>query len=410
MTIPVKIGSRLYLSRPALDDLIQALRRRGYSVLGPRMVDGAISLGPIESAAQLPQGLSDQQDGGSYRVVEGDPELVFQYVVGPDGPKRYLFPANLRLFEFHVEQDNFVLDVGPPQVPKLAMLGVRACELAAIEVQDRVFGMDDPRMFRCESEPWYTQIRQETLLIAVNCVRPSGTCFCASWGTGPEATKGFDLALTELRDGFLVHVGSKRGATLAEELPVREPTEAELELAADQAGARPGPHGPAARYGGAEGTARRGHRVPGMGRGGPALPLVRQLHDGLPYLLLLHGHRHDQSGSHERGCPDPAVGIVLYASVHVHDFRAGAEHDPRPLPALAAAQTGDLVGAIRLQRLRGLRTLHHLVSGGHRSDRGSAAPPPTEPCPRRPRTRFARRRSGPWPSQPLTRARNRSAG
>ena len=173
MTTSLKIASRLYLARSALDDLIQTLHKQGYSVLGPRVVDGAISLQPIESATQLPKGLSDQQDGGSYRVVEGEPELTFEYVVGPDGPKRYLFPANLRLFEFHVETDNFVLDAGPPQVPKLAMLGVRACELAALEVHDRVFGMDDPRMFRCESEPWYTQIRQEALLVAVNCTRHS---------------------------------------------------------------------------------------------------------------------------------------------------------------------------------------------------------------------------------------------
>jgi ferredoxin len=231
MTPTVKIGSRLYLARAALDDLVQLLRRQGYTVLGPRLDDGAISLSPIDSAAQLPKGLSDRQDGGSYQVVEGEPDLSFQYVVGPDGPKRYLFPSNLKLFQFHVEGDNFVLDVGPPQVPKLAMLGVRACELAAIEVQDRVFGMDDPRMFRCETEPWYTQVRQEALLVAVNCTRPSGNCFCASWGTGPKATKGFDLALTELRDGFLVEVGSKRGSVLLEELPVREPTEAEVELA-----------------------------------------------------------------------------------------------------------------------------------------------------------------------------------
>ena len=64
MTTPWKIGSRLYLARSALDDLIQALRRQGYSVLGPRLADGAISLLPIESAAQLPQGLSDEQEGG----------------------------------------------------------------------------------------------------------------------------------------------------------------------------------------------------------------------------------------------------------------------------------------------------------------------------------------------------------
>ncbi len=231
MAITAKVGGRFYLARAALDDLIQVLRRQGYCVLGPRLVDGTISLQPIESAAQLPAGLADEQDGGSYRVVEGDPGLTFQFVVGPDGPKRYLFAPHLRLFEFHVEADNFVLDVGPPQVPKLAMLGVRACELAAIDVQDRVFGLGDPQRFRCETEPWYTQIRQEALLIAVNCTQPSGTCFCSAWGTGPQATHGFDLALTELRDGFLIEVGSRRGAALVEQLPVREPTQAEEELA-----------------------------------------------------------------------------------------------------------------------------------------------------------------------------------
>ena len=343
-------------------------------------------------------------------LVEGEPDLTFQFVVGPDGPKRYLFPANLRLFEFHVEADNFVLDVGPPQVPKLAMLGVRACELAAIEVQDRVFGMDDPRMFRCESEPWYTQIRHESLLIAVNCTRPSGTCFCAAWGTGPEATKGFDLALTELRDGFLVHVGSKRGAALVEELPVREPTLAEVELAAiklERARDRMGRQLDTDR---AEGTARPEHRVPGMGRRRPPLPVVRQLHDGLPDLFLLHRQRHDRPGGHEGGRPDSAVGVVLHAPVHLHDFRARAEHDPRPLPALAAAQAGYLVGAIRMQRLRGLRALHHVVPRGHRSDRRGPAPPRAKSCPRRSRTGPAERRSRPWPSPSLRRVRNRFAG
>ena len=84
-----------------------------------------------------------------------------------------------------------------------------------------------------------------------------------------------------------------------------------------------------------------------MGRGGPPLPLLRQLHDGLPHLLLLHGQRHDRPGGHERGRPHPAVGVVLHAPIHLHDFRAGAKHDPRPLPPLAAAQGFDLVGAIR---------------------------------------------------------------
>jgi ferredoxin len=222
---------RLFLPRGALQDLIALLRGQGYTVLGPTVLNQAVSLRPIESAEQLPRGLRDEQDGGQYRLVPGDPALAFEYVVGPDGPKSYLFPSQLRLFAYHVEGEAFVPDEGSPQPPKLAMLGVRPCELAAIAVQDRVFGVDKPGTFRCESETWYAEVRRQALLLAVNCTRPSGTCFCASWGTGPKATAGFDLALTEMRTGFVVDVGSDRGAALMKQLDVRPPTEAELELA-----------------------------------------------------------------------------------------------------------------------------------------------------------------------------------
>jgi sulfhydrogenase subunit beta (sulfur reductase) len=227
----IKIGKRLFLPRQALDILISTLLKEGYSVIGPMVNDGAVTLRPIKSAADLPKGIKDDQTGGNYRLVAGEPDLNFEYVVGPQGPKRYLFPSNLELFEFHVEKDRFDLDAGPPQVPKLAFLGIRPCELAAIKVQDIVFGIGDPGVFRCESEPWYTQSRQESLMIAVNCTRPGGTCFCASWGTGPKAADGFDIALTELHEGFVIEVGTKRGEALAEKLPLREPSGAELELA-----------------------------------------------------------------------------------------------------------------------------------------------------------------------------------
>ncbi len=231
MTIPTRVAAEFFLPRDGLDELIGALRGKGYEVLGPRVVRDTVMIRPLESMDQLPRAVSDEQDGDRYRLTDGDPELTFEYVVGPDGPKKYLFPPKLKLFEFHVDEGRFVLDGGPPDVPKPAFLGVRPCELAAIEVQDRVFGVAEPGMFRCESESWYTQAREQAMFIAVNCTRAGGTCFCASWDTGPRATKGFDLALTELRSGFVVEVGSRRGRALVERLPVRGPNATELELA-----------------------------------------------------------------------------------------------------------------------------------------------------------------------------------
>ncbi len=51
-------------------------------------------------------------------------------------------------------------------------------------------------------------------------------CFCTTMGTGPGAEAGFDLALTELSDGFLVRVGSDAGAAIAAALPLSPATDA----------------------------------------------------------------------------------------------------------------------------------------------------------------------------------------
>ena len=94
----------------------------------------------------------------------------------------------------------------------MAFIGVRACELHAIAIQDKVF------VDGAYSDPDYQARREAALFVAVNCGSAGGTCFCTSMGTGPRAESGFDLSLTELLDdghGFLVEIGSARGAEIA---------------------------------------------------------------------------------------------------------------------------------------------------------------------------------------------------
>jgi CheY-like chemotaxis protein/ferredoxin len=223
-------GQRMYLAKTELPSLIGRLQEGGRTLLGPKLTDGVVCFQTIQSAADLASAVQDEQNAGRYSTSPGDPDLYFQYAVGPDGPKRYLFPPVESLFRLHVEGSQFVLDEGPPPPPKLALIGVRPCDLAAMAVLDRVFGSLDQQHFRCELDAYYKQAREDALVVAVNCTRPGGTCFCASMGTGPRATSGFDLSLTELRRGFIVEIGSARGAEILEALPVREPSAAELEL------------------------------------------------------------------------------------------------------------------------------------------------------------------------------------
>jgi ferredoxin len=111
-------------------------------------------------------------------------------------------------------------------VPRYAFLGARSCDLHAIEIQDRTF------LYGPSVDPHYRARREGVFVIAVNCSQAAPTCFCTSMQTGPKAERGFDLALTELPDAFIVEVATPRGADLLAGLPYREATGEELEAAA----------------------------------------------------------------------------------------------------------------------------------------------------------------------------------
>jgi len=219
-------------SSVTIDDpgaLIRALLDDGWRVIGPRLGDGAIVYDEISAPGDLPRGITDVQEGGHYRLHQGRDGRWFDYVVGPQSWKKWLFPARQKLWSAQKGADGFDIEPATEAWPKTAFFGVRACEIAAMEVQDRVF---DNGEF---SDPGYQHRRAQTLIVAVQCARSAATCFCASMNTGPRADTGFDIALTELDDAengaFLVECGSARGAAILERIETRKPKERHLKAA-----------------------------------------------------------------------------------------------------------------------------------------------------------------------------------
>jgi sulfhydrogenase subunit beta (sulfur reductase) len=230
-----------------LGKLIQVISRKGYEVLGPTVRDGAIVYDRMESAEELPVGWTDEQGPGRYRLKRREDQAMFGYAVGPQSWKKYLHPATVqlwaaerqgttfRILNNEIPGDSIPTNQEQPKRPH-AFLGVRACELAAIAVQDRVLLEDKYR------DPIYEERRSRAFVIAVQCTQAAATCFCASMGTGPRARKGFDLALTELIapgvHRFVVETGSERGAEVLAELQTASATDAdrqEAEAAVDGA-------------------------------------------------------------------------------------------------------------------------------------------------------------------------------
>jgi ferredoxin len=226
-TLPA-VGARATLDVSALTSLISLLKSQGYQVVGPTVRDGAVTCDIIEGIEDLPAGWGDEQSPGRYRLKKRGDTALFGHNLGPQGWKRYLHPPELLMFEGSRDGEAFRILGNPPQPAKRAFLGVRPCELVAIERQDRIFQGDR------YVDPGYQARRRNALIIAVNCTQAAGTCFCTSMGTGPRAQAGFDLALTELADRglFIVEVGSGAGADLLAQLPHRDPA-AEETAAAD---------------------------------------------------------------------------------------------------------------------------------------------------------------------------------
>ncbi len=204
---------------PGLQLLIDLLRERGWGVVGPTVLDGVVVHAEIQSVDQLPRGVGDLQEAGSYRLRERDDEKLFGYVAGPQSWKSVLFPARELLWSGHRHGADVSIEPARTDPPQLALLGVRSCDLHAIGVQDTILAR------RAVADQAYVARRKNVFIIAVTCSDPGGTCFCVSMGTGPVPDKGFDLSLTELIDDdghrLLVQPGSDRGEEVLDELTTR---------------------------------------------------------------------------------------------------------------------------------------------------------------------------------------------
>ncbi len=199
-----------------LQEILAALKRGGYQVIGPMVRDEAIVYSEVSSVADLPAGWVDAQDAGTYRLSqEKESRALFDHVVGPHTWKNYLYPPRQKLFRATRKGKSFTVEEAQDEA-RYAFIGVRSCELAAMRIQDKVF--DNGR----HADTGYLARRKAAFVVAVNCGRAGGTCFCSSMNTGPKAKEGYDLALTEIvekdRHIFVAESGSDRGDALLAEV------------------------------------------------------------------------------------------------------------------------------------------------------------------------------------------------
>jgi ferredoxin len=204
-------GSYYFLSVAGLEQLVAVLRDDGYQTIAPVERDASVLWLEIESIGELPLGRREEQQPCSYRISDAD-VAYFGINHGFQSLKSLTFKAKQSLVRFTKDEHGVHFETSAPQAEKIAVIGARACDVSALQIQQKVFESDD------FSDPYFKACREKLLVVAVNCTFAQATCFCASMQTGPQLKDGFDLALTDLADGFLLESGSKTGEAIIQRL------------------------------------------------------------------------------------------------------------------------------------------------------------------------------------------------
>jgi ferredoxin len=210
-----------FLPRSSLSTLFNVLVQAGYKVYGPKVRDGAILFEYLDDLDALPVGVTNDQQPGHYRLDSGESQRLFSWNHGPQGLKPLCFAPREVLWQESTQPYGFKRVL--PEVEPTAVLGVRACDLAALSIQDHHFELE------IRPDPHYLQRRESLLLIGVDCAHSASTCFCASTGDGPALDSGYDIGINELDEGFLVWHLSDKGKAITDQLKLQTPDEAQLE-------------------------------------------------------------------------------------------------------------------------------------------------------------------------------------
>ena len=124
--------STVTLDLQGLQGLLDVLTHMGFTVLGPTVRNGAVVPGRLSSVDDLPRGLGDLQEPGSYRLRRRDDEALFGYAADAVSWKSVLFPSRELIGQAALRR------MGSPSTPLRAE---RTVTLATRRTQFSAFGL-----------------------------------------------------------------------------------------------------------------------------------------------------------------------------------------------------------------------------------------------------------------------------
>jgi formate hydrogenlyase subunit 6/NADH:ubiquinone oxidoreductase subunit I len=183
--------ARYLLSPEALEGILDRFAADG-TLVGPVRRGGDVHFLPVARAA----------------------DVCRDYVNTLVPPKRWFLPTPERLAGYRIRGGRPEPDGGEAAPRELVFFGIRSCDVAGLVQLTRFFSGETLGRPDLADGPFLRR-RERATILSVVCQRPAETCMCVCCEGGPALDAGYDWQFTELTGGWLVEVGSERGAALA---------------------------------------------------------------------------------------------------------------------------------------------------------------------------------------------------
>lgn len=134
-----------------------------------------------------------------YDKIDDFSELILEPTKTVLSIKKLVHPPEFNMFRYDGESYEAELE----NMPRKVVYGVPPCDIHGLLILDDLFTRYYP-------DPYYMKRRERTAILGVSFCTPTEGCLCKSMGTD-VVEEGFDLFFSDLKDFYLVWVGSNLG-------------------------------------------------------------------------------------------------------------------------------------------------------------------------------------------------------
>ncbi|MBN2271996.1 MAG: hypothetical protein JXN61_15385, partial [Sedimentisphaerales bacterium] len=179
-----------------------------------KLINGIIS----QNETFGPKEVDRRTDGTAvyqFKEVKSFDEMDLDYTVTYSSVKNFFLPFREELSKFDFSDNDWKQDVEYRVNPR-AIIGVRACDINALNILDRIL------IEGAYPSPYYLARRKNTFLVGMD-HEPLPDCFCESLRQD-TVHRGFNLFCTDIGDCYYVAIMSSKAFQFLKNVNVSDPT------------------------------------------------------------------------------------------------------------------------------------------------------------------------------------------